>query len=338
MLKRIHLPLSTYNVIGLIFGIYAINLDLIWLYCCLLLITIAFVKKQWSLKIFSALLFGTVVDYNKIDNSAFKYCLIINAASFSNQNKQINTDKLIAIYTKTFVPICIGEQILFKNLGFNFSGDHIFENYLIKNQLAANVFASELIFEKIKEAPITSLAKYKRTLLKKINYTMSNHTKIMFNSIFLGYKPECKNEMLQLKNEFQTWGIVHYLARSGLHLVIISTIWQTIGAILTVPIIYSNLITLFFMLLFYLLTWSGLPFIRALIMIAGYRICHFLELQVHLLHLLNLSCIAILVHNPIAIFFLDFQLSFLLTYGLIFFNEITRAQKTTPKKSIDYKK
>lgn len=167
---------------------------------------------------------------------------------------------------------------------------------------------------------------------------MSNSTKIMFNSIFAGYKNSHQNQFNELKNEFQTWGIIHYLARSGLHLVIISTIWQVICTILQIPIIFSNLIILLFMLLFYALTWSALPFMRALIMIVCCRICHALKLQVHLLHILNISCIFTLLNNPISIFFLDFQLSFLLTYGLIFFNEISYMKnKHFPKNSIDCK-
>lgn len=358
MLKRIHLPLSTHSAAGLFFGICAIYINFILLCCCLLLITTVFIKRQWSLKIFSTLLLsivignylhqqqinefhdfkskvnlnsfnvaGTVVDYNRIDNSAFKYRLIFCTDLFENQNKKINANKLIAVYTKKLASINIGEQIILKDLNFNFSGETNFENYLIKNQLTASVFTSELSFEKTKLAPAWSFAKYRQMLLKKINYTMSDRTKIMFNSIFLGYKPENKNETLELKNKFQFWGIIHYLARSGLHLAIISTMWQTICTVLTIPILYSNLITLFFVLLFYLLTWSALPFIRALVLIACYRVCHFLEIQVHLLHLLNLSCIAILIYNPIALFFLDFQLSFILTYGLVFLNEITHAQK-----------
>lgn len=168
---------------------------------------------------------------------------------------------------------------------------------------------------------------------------MSLPTKIMFNSIFIGHKNDHKSAFNQLKNNFQTWGIVHYLARSGLHLMIISTIWQTICTVLRIPITLSNLIILLFILLFWILTLSGLPFIRALIIIFCYRICHLLKLQVHLLHILNISCILTLVNNPISIFFLDFQLSFLLTYGLIFFNELSYVNNPPfSNKSIDYKK
>lgn len=364
MLKFIHLPISSYIVIGIAIGICVKNLILLAL--CLVFITIFFIKTQWSLKIFKTLLFsivlgsllarlqinyfndfksqinqktfnisGTIIEYEKIENSFFKHKIIIQANLLKSLTKQMIVNKKFAIYTQKYPKLYLGDQVVLHNLKFNFSNDLHFEDYLIKNKLAASIFVNSLDFKVLKTRPEFLLNKYKLNLLKKINLKMSNTTKIMFNSIFAGYKNSHKAALNNLKNAFQTWGIIHYLARSGLHLVIISTIWQTICSVLQVPIIFSNVIILLFLLLFYVLTWSALPFMRALIMIICYRICHFLKLQVHLLHILNISCIYTLINNPISIFFLDFQLSFLLTYGLIFFNEISYMKnKPIPKNSI----
>ena len=370
MLKRIHLPLSIYFVAGLVVGINLINFTPIKLCYFFLFITLVFIKKQWLLKIFNIVLFsiilgyglanmqvnqfndfksqinhqtfsitGTVINYDKIEDSIFKHRLIIKTSLFSNHNQQLTASKKIAIYTKIFPKVFLGEEIIVNNLKFNFSNDQYFQDYLIKNQLAATAFVANLDFKVLKVISNFLLAKYKQAILKKINFKMNDSTKIMFNSIFAGYKNNHKNELNQLKNNFQTWGIIHYLARSGLHLVIISTIWQTICTILQIPIMFSNLIILLFMLIFYTLTWSALPFMRALIMIICCRVCQALGLQIHLLHILNISCILTLLNNPISIFFLDFQLSFLLTYGLIFFNEISYMKnKYLSKISIDCKK
>lgn len=365
MLKFLHLPISFFIAVGLAIG--TCHTNLFFLCTGLLFITVFFVKTQWSYKIFSALLFsivlgyylaslqrdnfdcfksqinqqffditGTVVEYERIENSIFKHKLIIQASLLTNPNKQLLVNQKIAIYTQQYPRAYVGEQIILHNLRFNFSSDRHFQDYLIKNQLAASIFATSLDFKVLKTNNFFCLKQYKRRLLKKINLKMNTATKVMFNSIFAGYKNDHKTEFNLLKNEFQTWGIIHYLARSGLHLVIISAIWQTICTMIQIPALFSNLIVLIFMFLFCALTWPALPFIRALIMIACYRACHFLKLQVHLLHILNISCIYTLINNPISIFFLDFQLSFLLTYGLIFFNEISYMKnKQHANNSID---
>ncbi len=364
MPKFINLPFSIYIVLGLVVGTCTTNL--FFLSAALLFITGIFIKKQWPIKIFNTLLFsvilasylarlqvnsfndlksqlnqktfnitGTVIEYEKIEDSFFKHKIIIQASLLENQTQKIATNKSFAIYTQKFPRMYLGEQVVLQNLKFNFSNDLLFENYLIKNKLAASVFTNSLDFKILKDSPVFLLNKYKLSLLKKINSKMNDATKIMFNSIFAGYKNNHRSGTNRLKSDFQTWGIIHYLARSGLHLVIISTIWQTLCTVLKVPIALSNLVILLFMLLFYALTWSAIPFMRALIMIVCYRICNLLKLQVHLLHILNISCIFSLLNNPISIFFLDFQLSFLLTYGLIFFNEISYMKnKRFPKNSI----
>jgi ComEC/Rec2-related protein len=175
--------------------------------------------------------------------------------------------------------------------------------------------------------------------MRKINSKMTLTTKAAFNSIFLGNKLWYKKELGKIKNNFQVWGLIHYLARSGLHLVIIATIWQSVCVMIQVPIIISNVVVLFFMIIFSLLSWPALPFIRAFIMLASYKLCNFFELQTNLLHILNISCILTLLNNPTSLFFLDFQLSFSLTYGLVLFNEISRIKNyNVLKSSIDSKK
>jgi competence protein ComEC len=372
MLNKINTPPSTYIVIGLIAGICGANLNLNVFILLLIFTAALFFQRQWSTTILSALLLsiitgyglclnqlnnfdnfknqinnqtfnltGTVTDYEKNENNLFKHRLTIKAKLLKSATRQIDCNQTIVIYTQKYPKAYVGELVLFKNIKFKLpSQTSGFHNYLIKNNIMATVFTPTLEFEKMPDNCHTiSISKYKRQILKQINLKMHANTKVMFNSIFLGYKSEHKKTLNKLKAEFQTWGIVHYLARSGLHLVIISIIWQTVCNLARIPIALSNTLIVLLILLFYLLTWSALPFMRATIMIVGYRLCHLWKLQVHLWHILNLSCALMIITNPISIFFLDFQLSFILTYGLIFFNEISYMKnKSSLQKSVDYRK
>jgi ComEC/Rec2-related protein len=360
MLKHPGSPFSTYIVVGLAIGICFFNFK-IGLLLFILSSLIAFIYQKISPINFNLLLIsmlagyylyhrqtsifhdfknkinhktfdvtGLVVDYEKTPGNLFKHKLTIQTTIFSNLNEKINCTKCICIYTQRFPAAYVGDEILLENLRFNFASNNHFEQFLIKNNIAGTVFMATLNFKKITKqttCAATFLKKYKRAILKKINLKMNYTTAAMFNSIFLGNKSCNKLEIAKLKRNFQTWGIIHYLARSGLHLVIISAIWQVLCNILQIPFILSNVIVVLFMIIFCFLSWSALPFTRALVMILCYRICRFWRLQIHMLHILNISCIITLVCNPASLFALDFQLSFLLTYGLVFFNEILFLKK-----------
>ena len=128
------------------------------------------------------------------------------------------------------------------------------------------------------------------------------------------------------KEIFKWWGLSHYLARSGLHLVIIASIWFILLSIFKVPYLLKNLISAVFIISYHLLTWPSIPFIRSIIVFILYKLCIFFDLQINSLHLLNLTCFIILLFNPFQLFFLDFQLSFGLTYALIWISSISKKQ------------
>jgi competence protein ComEC len=128
--------------------------------------------------------------------------------------------------------------------------------------------------------------------------------------------------MEQPREYFKLWGLSHYLARSGLHLVIIAALWYFILTILGFSYFLRNIVITIFILIYHILTLASIPFIRSLYMFIFYKICIFFDWQINALHLLNLTTFIILLLNPIQLFFLDFQLSFGLTYALIWISYV----------------
>ncbi len=62
---------------------------------------------------------------------------------------------------------------------------------------------------------------------------------------------------------------------------------------------------------------------RALYTFILYKICILHKRPSHLVYLLSLVCFFVLLDNPMQLFFLDFQLSFTLTFALAWFNQIS---------------
>ena len=358
MVKRFHLPLSSFIVIGLIAGVCSalfeiplflaiaifspykkdselLNKKLLAIFMSTIIGSFLYQQEASSFnnfvhqinhKTFNVL--GTVTDYTKLESNLFRHRLTIRIKLLCDKKETMSAKKTIYVYTRKFPRAYINNLILMKGIFFKFPKNNNFQDFMIKNKIAASVFVNELEFEKINSRQGSSSAtSYKNFIAHKIGSKMSSTCKTMFNSIFLGNKAWNKSELDKVKNNFQVWGLIHYLARSGLHLVLIAAVWQTLCNLIQVPILISNLIILFFMFIFTFLSWTALPFIRALIMLTVYKTCNLLEVQINLLHILNLSCIITLLFSPISLFFLDFQLSFALTYGLVLFSEITRIKR-----------
>jgi competence protein ComEC len=164
------------------------------------------------------------------------------------------------------------------------------------------------------------------TLLKKhILYSfkkkLSKPTFTLFASLFLGEKKINQKEIEILQRQFKQWGILHILARSGLHLVMVLSAYEYIFRFIPLPLPYKIGILLLLNLIYFALSWPSISFIRAFLIFLFYKIFSLLYIPTHFLHILLLICIVILLINPMQLFFIDFQLSFGLTFALGWLNQ-----------------
>jgi|GEM_PF-1673167 len=167
--------------------------------------------------------------------------------------------------------------------------------------------------------------------LTNLKLKMSAKTYALFSSIFLGIKMGSTATMRQLREQCSYWGIVHYLARSGLHVGLVIFIISLLLGLFPLPFYLKQFIGLVVILIYYLLTPPTISFIRALIIYLFYVLCIWWNKTIYSLHILTLTCLIILLINPFQLLALDFQLTFFITYALIIFNLIiTRARKRHP--------
>lgn len=267
---------------------------------------------------------GTVLAIDQIPQTNFSTRITICIQQIKkHQSDKWNTlSTTFYIYTnKQFCPD-VADLIKIENITFKESSNQSFNNYLIRENSAATIFISSIKYKLI-DHPHYSLRKwidhYKKGLIRRLNSKFSISTYKFFATLFLG-NPAEKRQMFEIKHAFKAWGIMHYLARSGLHLILFILLLNLLLQLLPIPFILKYLLLLFILIVYSLLSWTSIPFMRALIMFIFYKTGTLLTFQINFLHLLLIVCIITLLFNPQQLFFLDFQLSFGLTGALTCFN------------------
>ena len=227
-------------------------------------------------------------------------------------------NKNLLIYSKKSIGN-VGDKIQLSNCTITKPKCKEFEKYLQKEKVDGTIFIGNRRL-KISRGNTLSINKSthdtKNRVVERIGKKLDPETCSLFSSIFLGEKSRCNKEYNEFRNEFKKWGLSHLLARSGLHLIIFLLSITILLTLVQVPIYLQTIIQSIALLIYYFLSWPSTSFRRAALFFAFWQICHFFELQKNYLHILNLTCILSLLINPYLLFFLDFQLSFGLTYAL----------------------
>jgi hypothetical protein len=206
-----------------------------------------------------------------------------------------------------------------------------FALYAMKEGLAATgTITKKTVVRVLNQASyITSFrSKVRDTLSLSIKRKISPESYALFATIFLGQKQ--KHQQLT-QNIFTRWGLSHQLARSGLHLVIFIFILRWFFGYLPLGHRLKQTMLLLSVFCYYMLSWPTISFIRAVTTFILYYLYDTSLVQISALHLLTIATWLILLPCPIQLFFLDFQLSFGLSYVLLLIG-ITQYQR---KLSLD---
>lgn len=220
--------------------------------------------------------------------------------------------------------LSVGDTIQIDSIQLKSShANQSFNNYLIKEGIIATAFIkkkSYVILKKNKSSLLNWIWNKRKQLLDSIGAKLSQRTLALYSSLFLGNRTEEKKQQEILVQQSKKWGTSHHLARSGLHLVIFIYILTLLLRLIPLPLIAKDITLLILCTLYHIFSWSSISFIRAFSTFLFYKSFSILRLPSHFLHILTLACGIILFFNPIQLFFLDFQLSFGLTFVLAWFN------------------
>ena len=274
---------------------------------------------------------GAILSIEPQEGARTKQKITIQTDSFLiSGDIPYRSEQIIQIYLTRSTNARVADEIEIHDFCLKKNKNESYDDYLIKENIAATVFLTSLDYKLI-HRPSFSLSRglfyFKQNLLARCRKKLSRSTFAFFASVFLGNKSFGKKQMEEPKDNCKTWGISHYLARSGLHMVIFICIWFFLLNLMPLSFRLKQFLLIGIGILYHILSWPSISFIRAFMSFLLFKSCTLLQLPSQLLHLLTLVTIAVLLHNPMQLFFLDFQLSFGLTFALAWFNHVG-AQKT----------
>ncbi len=160
------------------------------------------------------------------------------------------------------------------------------------------------------------IAKFRYQLQRKVSQILAKniHDKKVRNllkALSLGYSD---NQMIAF--EFSRLGLQHLLAISGFHFALLSlTISLALKKLFSIKT--TCLILIFFMTCYLLYIGNSASIKRAYIAILIHLTGHFLSLKPRALNSLCLSCLILLIINPLELRSLGFQLSYAATFGIL---------------------
>jgi ComEC/Rec2-related protein len=280
---------------------------------------------------------GKVTDKTFIDHPCWRHRLRLNVTKFKTEQGWIEYPFEVYIYTQKRNSSWVQDIIECGPITIKEPSDKDFFLYLCREGVAGTSFAPKLPYKKIKRPKQSFLnwLFWQRELLQiKLRKKMSPQTFAFFSSLFFGNRQSIKSRLEEYKPLFKEWGILHHLARSGLHLIIFIMLWHYFLNFLPLPFIFKHLLTLGITLLYLLFSWSSLSFLRAFTLYVFYKLATLFKLKLHPIHAISSACLLLLIHNPVHLFFLDFQLSFLLSFCLLWIAHVRHQRRTSLYKSI----
>ena len=271
---------------------------------------------------------GTITSIESQQSQRAKQCITIETTNVRINNYAsvwLPLAKTVQIYTNKYAHFAVGDLVQINDIFIKATKNNDYEQYLCKENIDASLFLSSIDYAVMQRPSYSfqrTLAQTKKRILNTSKKSLSPETFALFSSIFLGNKNAAKKEMQTTKDLYKIWGISHYLARSGLHMVIVVIIWDMILNLAPLSFLLKQILMLMLGFMYCLCSWSSISFLRAFVMFFLYKICVISKLPINTLQLLSIVTFLVLLFNPMQLFFLDFQLSFGLTYALAWFTHI----------------
>ena len=120
-----------------------------------------------------------------------------------------------------------------------------------------------------------------------------------------------------IKSTFINSGLLHILAASGMNVAFIFGFWFIIMRFLRIPYKINIFGGLIMVILYTLMTGLGASVLRAALMLLFIQIGKLIDRDAHSVSLLSFVAMILLIYNPAYINDVGFQLSFIVTFGLL---------------------
>lgn len=198
-----------------------------------------------------------------------------------------------------------------------------YQKYLARKNIFYVAYLPEIL-KQSDEKKTTFLEKIKNERLRILDRIsasgMDQKSAAFLKGIILADRTEMDAETV---SDFQKSGLIHLLSISGTHIAIIFAVIYYI-LLKVFPIKFRNfsiVISLILIWFFAVFIDLGSSVVRACLMISVYMIYLILHRKPDLLHALSLAGLIILIANPLQIFDVGFQLSFIAVLGIYWLNK-----------------
>jgi len=258
-------------------------------------------------------------DIVPLNDHKFHYLITMHAIEARNHQEKVDLNGSIICYCKHKPDFEIGDILEIPKLKIKKGSSESYNDYCIKEGILGTACFYKPLELSNKESSNSITAwinKMRIGMFDQMRSKMSRTAFSFFSSFFLGNRTSDKKENDILKQDCKLWGISHYLARSGLHLVVFILIWQYLLRFIPLSFIIKQLILLLLIFIYYLFSWNSISFIRALMTFIFYKSYELTNTLSHTIHIITLATLATLAYNPFYLFFLDFQLSYSITFFL----------------------
>lgn len=198
-----------------------------------------------------------------------------------------------------------------------------YSKYLLRKNIEYQCYISDEIAEaERKDLSFTEKFSQKRLeVLQRIGETgMSSKSKEFLKGIILADRTEMDAQTVQ---DFSRSGLIHFLAISGTHIVVIFGLFYFL-LIKILPLKfrkYAIISSLIFIWLFTFFIGFGSSVVRSGLMLSIYFVYVLLQRKPDLLHSLSLSAFVILIFDTQQLFDVGFQLSFCAVLGIYWLNQ-----------------
>lgn len=256
---------------------------------------------------------GVVSDYVQ-DADTYKR-FILDDCVIIDDNKVIHEDVKICIYTYLSADISLGDKIYFVGdlTAYDYKLNYEFDKLAQNISFSTYVNFSDMIVDD-GEFSLKDSVKENVKILLDDNLNKENST--IAYSILFGEKQGLNNE---IKEIFSFAGISHILAVSGLHIGVLVGILSFLLSKIKMNK-YCKLAILSIILIFYCYLCSFSPSVlRASVMAILSSLCVAWQVEYDVLSSLSIAGIVVLIINPLNLFLISFQLSFLCVLGIVAF-------------------
>ena len=266
----------------------------------------------------------------KVENNKIKFFLKANEAKINNEEfKNLNTKFLVNIeqIENYKDKISIGDYVELKgklrhpNPASNpYQFDY--QKYLLNKDVKNILYADD--FKKIKEPDfktdkcyfiLKKLEKTRNDIIEKHAKNIKSPRLEILGGIIFGN--ETINPDIEVKENFKSSGLLHLLAASGLNVALIYGIWWWIANLIRFPYNFSILIGAIFVIIYTFMTGFPPSILRASIMLLFILFGKIIDRNANSLALIFFVGFLLLLISPKMLFDVGFQLSFIVTIGLV---------------------